>query len=332
MEASVSMSKKIRTASFLLLLGAAGVWPAAASDGRLAFELQGIAGYSSLAKKTVFYSHEQMLAMQKPGLGLDLVQRFGGAVVAFQARLAWNAEGEPKTETQIYDAYLKIRTGAIHLWAGHNKPAFGLAHGLDSRSLLLQPLTRYGFGFERDWGFGAERQTAKGGWGLSATSGSGMALRFDGSHFLAGRYGYGRPDQDGYTAGFSVGYGRFQDVAGIHKLSDTVIHFVAAALDFTVLKGGWEHRFELILGELDQAGAFAGLYRLGLPLSGNGKWKLELQPAAMLFRQATRFEFSAGASLQAHPDWTFRAMTAYDTQTKSFRAVVQVYFLKGFGF
>ncbi len=49
-----------------------------ASDQLLYFEAQGIAGYSTAIKKTVFYSMNPDAEMQKPSLGFDYLKRFSG--------------------------------------------------------------------------------------------------------------------------------------------------------------------------------------------------------------------------------------------------------------
>jgi hypothetical protein len=58
-----------------MLVGAAH-----ASDQLLYFEAQGIAGYSTAIKKTVFYSMNPDAAMQKPSLGFHYLKRFSGKV------------------------------------------------------------------------------------------------------------------------------------------------------------------------------------------------------------------------------------------------------------
>ncbi len=55
-------------------------WPvlARAADHLLYFEAQGIAGYSTEQKKTIYYSQNPNAEMQKPSVGFDYLQRFSG--------------------------------------------------------------------------------------------------------------------------------------------------------------------------------------------------------------------------------------------------------------
>jgi hypothetical protein len=308
--------------------------PLLASKALLYFEVQGVGGYSSAAKKVVFYSTSAMEAMQKPSLGFDYVQRFSGpsgdfAVLSLQARLAWNPDGDKALEPQIYNAYIKFKTRMADIWIGHNTPRFGLSAALDSHSLLIQPLAMSGFGFDRDWGVGFERDTVNGNWGISLTTGSGMTTKFNGGYFLAGRLGTGVLNEDNATGGFSIGYGRIVDAAGTNVFSDRLIDFAMAVIDLTWLRNNVEHRVEVAGGQKDYRGAFAALYRIGFGLLPENRLKIEVQPAAILGGGVTRLEFSAGATYLIHPDWTLRTAAVYDTEAKDARIVFQVYFYKG---
>lgn len=329
------MFKRLRPAAGLLaalLLSAAS--PLWASKALFYFEVQGVGGYSSAAKKGIFYSTAAMEAMQKPSLGFDYVQRFAGvagdfAVLAVQARLAWNAEGEKRAEPQLYNAYLKFKTRAVDIWLGHAVPKFGLSTALDSHAALLQPLSMSGFGFDRDWGIGLEKDTARGSWGVSVTTGSGMTTKFNGGYFLAGRLGVGVLSEDNAAGGLSVGYGQIVDAMGVRVMSERLIDFAMAAIDLTWLRNNVEHRVEVVGGQRDEHGAFAALYRVGFNLLPENRLKLELQPAAILAKDMTKLEMSAGASYLLHPDWTLRAAAVYDSAAKDARLVFQVYFYKG---
>jgi hypothetical protein len=300
-------------------------------------ELQGIGGYSTAAGKVIYYSQEPLEAMQKPGLGFDYVQRFSGgsgdfAVLAVQGRLAWNA-GEGQTiEPQLYNAYLKFKLRPFDLWIGHERPSFGLASVLDSHGLLLQPLDMRGFGFDRDWGVGLQRQGQKGDFGLSLTSGSGMDLRFRGNYFVSARLGLGVLNTDNFAAGFSVGYGKLLDAVGYSIQSNTLIDAALASVDLTWARDAIEQRLEMDGGERAGSGTFAALYRFSLGLLDENRLKLEIQPSAVLSPTESRFEMAAGATYILHPDWTVRAMAAYDSKLNDFRIVLQVYFYKGIRF
>jgi hypothetical protein len=303
----------------------------------LFLEAQGIAGYSTAVKKAIFFSMSQMEAMQKPSLGFDYVQRFSGAsgdfaVLAVQARLAVNADGDKTLEPQLYNAYLKIKTRSVDIWIGHNRPKFGLVSSLDTHAQLLQPLSMNGLGFDRDWGVGVEGDYAEGNAGISLTTGSGMPLYFKGNFFLSGRYSRGILNQDNYNVGISVGYGRILDVAGYHLMSETPMEFAGAGLDFSWLKNNLEHRVEFMAGTLDDQGVFAIFWRTGIGLLEEGRLKLEAQPVIVFARKKTQTQLSVGASYLATPDWTLRAMVQYDRDMKDVRFVIQAYFYKGIRF
>jgi hypothetical protein len=300
-------------------------------------EAQGIAGYSSAAKKAVFYSMNLMETMQKPGLGFDYVQRFSGdagdiAVLAVQGRLAFNAEGDKTFEPQLYNAYLKFKTRAGDIWIGHNRPKFGLSSYFDSHAQLLQPLAMNGFGFDRDWGVGVERDTTWGNAGLSLTTGSGMPLYFKGNYFLAARVSKGILNRENYNIGLSAGYGKLLDVMGYHLMSDVPMESALAALDAAWLWNNVENRIELIGGKKGGQGAYALFWRSGLNLLEEGRLKLEVQPVVFRTMGTTKVQFSAGATYLAHPDWTFRAMYMYDREMKDSRIIFQVYYYKGIRF
>jgi hypothetical protein len=331
------MSKRLAAAVLLL---AASTEAAAAGTRLVFFELQAVGGYSTAAKKLVAYSMAPMEAMQKPGLGFDLVQRFSGkagdvAVLAVQGRLAWNAEAEDsglKTfEPQIYNAYLRFKLKVVDLWVGHNKPKFGLSSSLDSHAALLQPLAMSGYGFDRDWGIGFERDTAWGSAGISVTTGSGMALRIKNGCFVAGRVERGVLSRDNSSGGFSVAYGLVQNVMGNHLMSDALVELAMASFDFSWVRNNWENRLEVLGGGRDGKGMFILFWRTGIGLLEENRLKLEAQPVVKLAKQSTDGELALGATYALTPDWTLRAMAAYDTAMKDFKVVFQVYLLKNLG-
>ena len=96
----------------------------------LFLELQAIGAYSTAAAGFQLFSLMPDDAMQKPSLGFDLVRRFSGrtgdiGVLAVQARLAYDQEGEHKLEPQLYNAYFRLKTKVAGIWIGHNRPALG---------------------------------------------------------------------------------------------------------------------------------------------------------------------------------------------------------------
>ena len=338
MEASASMSKRLATAVFLSTALLAGT--AAGGTRLFFFELQGVGGYSAEGKKFVTYSMAAMDAMQKPSVGFDLVQRFSGkggdvAVLAVQGRLAWNADAKDsglKTfEPQIYNAYLRLKLGFADVWVGHNKPRFGLSYALDSHASLLQPLAMSGYGFDRDWGIGLDRDTAGGSAGISLTTGSGMALRFERSYFAALRIERGVLARDNYSGGFSLGYGKIQDVMGVNSMRESLLGLALASFDLSWVRNNVEIRVEMLGGDRDSRGVFVLFGRAGLGLMEENRLRLEAQPVIKLAKEKTSAELGLGATYALTPDWTLRAMAAYDSAMKDFRVVVQIYFYKRLG-
>jgi len=321
----------------ILALLAATSGTAAAGTRLLFLEFQAVGGYSSAAAKLVAYSMTPMEAMQKPSLGFDLVQRFsakGGdfAVLAVQGRVAWNKNaseaGIKSFEPQVYNAYLRFKLGFADVWAGHNKPRFGLSYALDSHAALLQPLAMSGYGFDRDWGVGLDRDTEKGSIGFSVTTGSGMSLRRENSYFFAARVERGVLSRDNASGGFSVAYGMVQDVMGNHLLSDSLIELRLASFDLSWVRNNWEHRLEMMGGGRDSKGVFIVFWRTTFGILDENRLKLEAQPVFKLARKSNDAELFLGAAYALTPDWTLRAMAGYDSAVKDFRVVFQIYFYK----
>jgi hypothetical protein len=341
-----------------LLLIAAAAPSLSAQSYLLYLEAQGVAGWSSADKKFVAFSMSRFEVMQKPGLGFDYVQRISGAsgdlaILAVQARVSLNTEGdEALFEPQIYNAYLKLKTGLADIWIGHNKPKFGLSTVLDNHASLLQPLSMMGFGFDRDWGLGLERDFSGGSAGLSLTTGSGMGLKTSGTEALTGTMGSGSPsgsktvssyflagrvsknilEQDNFSAGLSVGLGRVFDVVGYRRISETPMPFFMAGVDLSWRQNNWEHNFEVMAGSRAEQGAVAVFWRTGVGLLDEARLKIEVQPVFVSMQGVSQFQLGLGVSYLAHPDWTLRTMAAYDSRLKDFKILFQVYFYKGLRF
>ena len=318
----------------VLLLFAAEAGVLYSSNYLFFLEVQGIAGYSSAAGKAVFYSMSRMEAMQKPSLGFDYVQKFAGAggdiaTLAVQARLAVNTEGGDTIEPQLYNAYLRLKLGGSYIWAGHNRPKFGLASWFDSHGQLLQPTAMNGFGFDRDWGVGLERDLSWGNAGVSLTTGSGMSLYLKGNYFLSGRIAKGVLNRDNYTVGLSAAAGKVLDVMGVHLMNDKPALFEMLATDATWLRNNWENRVEVMAGKRGSTAAWAVFWRTGVGLLEESRLKLEAQPAVFRMNGKTNVQVSAGISYSAGADWTLRAMVQRDRETKDTRIVFQVYYYKG---
>jgi hypothetical protein len=328
----------ILAAGFLLALSLSTLsLPLRASGSLFYLEIQGIAGYSSAGRKVIAYSMNPMESMQKPSLGFDYIQRFSGetgdfAVLSVQARLAWTPDGDKEFEPQLYNAFLKFKLRPFDLWAGHNRPAFGLDSVSDNHALLLPSLNMRGFGFDRDWGFGLEKDTPHGRWALSLTAGSGMGLKLDGNYFLSGRYGFGVLNEDNLAAGLSFGYGTLRDIMGYQRMSDDPVDFAMAAADITWLRNNLENRAEVMAGKRDGRGTLAAFWRIGLGFLDENRLKIELQPTAVLTSGHASFEYAGGLTYLLHPDWTLRAMVSHAPDANDTRVVFQVYYYKGIRF
>jgi hypothetical protein len=265
------------------------------------------------------------------------VQRFSGAsgdfaILAVQVRLAYNQEGERTFEPQLYNGYLKFKLAAADIWIGHNKPKFGLSTVLDNHGTLLQPLAMMGFGFDRDWGVGFDKDFAGGSAGLSLTAGSGMALNLKGNFLAAARIAGGVLEQDNHSLGFSAAIGQILEVKGLKLLADAPQNFFMAGFDGSWLVNNWQHSLDIMAGVRADHPAAAVFWRTGLGLLAEARLKLEVQPAFLLFRGEALFQLAAGAAFLAWPDWTLRAMVAYDGEMKDTKLIFQIYYYKGVRF
>ena len=260
-----------------IFAGAAGLFlafgaGAAHADHLLYFEAQGVAGYSSEVRRTIYYSQNSDAEMQKPSVGFDYLQRFSGesgdvATFAFQSRLALTEDnpadmGEGSRENphayelepQVYNAYVKARTPLGHLWVGHNRPAFGLSSYFDSHGLVLRTLAVQGFGYDRDWGAGFNRDFSWGDLAASVTTGSGMPVHLKGNYMAAARISYGVQSRDNFNFGVSLGGGDTLDTMGYRLRDPEPRKMELAGVDLTMLRDNLEHRFDLYAGKwLDQA-------------------------------------------------------------------------------
>ena len=323
------MSKTVPLFSALLLLSLCG--SALAQDSLFFLEIQGVAGYSSPQNKIVFFSQNELEAMQKPSLGFDYVQRFSTAtrdfgLLAVQGRLAINAEGEKPVEPQLYNAYFKYKAPGVDLWIGHNRLAFGLSSHFDTHASLLQTLAMNGYGFDRDWGLGASRDFSRGNLGFALTTGSGMPLYFKGNYLLSGRISYGILNQDNYNVGFSAAYGQTLDTMGYHLLSSDPMLYEMLGVDFSYFWNNMESRVEVQAGRKAGENALALYWRAGVSLLEEGRLKLEAQPVLLKHGGQTSFDIAAGVTWLATEEVTVRAMYAYDEMEHGSRIVFQVYF------
>jgi opacity protein-like surface antigen len=317
-----------------LLAGAAQ-----ASDQLLYFEAQGIAGYSTAIKKTIFYSMNPDAEMQKPSLGFDYLKRFSGeggdvATFALQGRLAVTEDLEKnengnayKLEPQIYNAYLKTKTPWTYIWVGHNRPAFGLSSYFDSHGLILRTLAIQGFGYDRDWGAGLYRDFSWGDISASLTTGSGMPVYFKGGNYMtAARVSYGVQSQDNFNLGFSLGYGNTLDTMGYNLRDQEPREMRLAGVDLTILKDNLEHRFDLYAGRWLDQDTYALFYRFGVNLDQEGRLKIEAQPTYWKFGEENDYQLSLCVSSQVTSNLTLRLGYTYDHSADDSIVILQLYY------
>ena len=315
----------------LFLLAAA---PLAAQSTLFYLELQGVAAYSTAAKAVQFYSRSPDDVMQKPSAGFDLVYRVSGkakdiGVLAVQARLAYDQEGDHRFEFQLYNAYFRYKAGFADLWAGHSRPALGLDYALDSHALLFPGPAMLGYGFDRDWGVGLQRDFSWGGAAASLTTGSGMPLYFKGNYLAALRVSAGVLARDNFSVGASLAYGDILDTMGNHLMDPEPFGFTAVAADATYLWRNVENRFEVLGGRKDGQDILLLFWRAGLNLLEEGRLKLEVQPALMENGGEWTYELGGGVTYQLTADLAARSLIQYDRAQRDARFVLQIYYYKG---
>ena len=328
---------------FSLLLTAA---VAHSADHLLYFEAQGIAGYSSVVKRPIYYSMNPDAEMQKPGIGFDFLKRFSGesgdiATLAVQGRLALSEDnptekdyastdnpGKYKLEPQIYNAYVKVKTPLAYIWAGHNRPAFGLSSYFDSHGLILRTLAIQGFGYDRDWGGGLYRDFSWGDVSASVTTGSGMPIYAKGNYMAAARISYGVQSQDNLNVGFSLGYGNTLDTMGYRLRDPEPLAMRMAGIDLTVLRNNLEHRVDIYAGTWLDETTYAMSYRFGINMDQEGKLKIEAQPSYWKFGEKENYQFALCASSQVTSNLSVRLGYTYDHITDDNSIVLLLYYYR----
>jgi len=308
---------------------------AMASDYLFYFEGQGIAGYSSAQKKTIYYSMDPDAEMQKPSLGFDYIKRFSGetgdiATLAVQGRLALTVDDNDNytLEPQLYNAYLKIKTPGPYVWIGHSRPAFGLSAYFDSHALLLRTLAMQGFGYDRDWGSGIYKDFSWGDIAASFTTGSGMPVYFKGNYMAAARASYGVLNQDNMNLGFSLGYGRTLETMGYELIDGDPREILLAGADLTILRNNFEHRFDLLAGKWLDNETYALFYRFGVNLFQEGQLKIEAQPTYWKVGGDEDYQLSLCFSSQVTSNVTMRLGYTYDHDSDDNRVLLQLYYYR----
>jgi hypothetical protein len=322
------MCKKLGILLGLGLLAA----PARGAESLLYLEAQGLAGYSGSIRQAIYYSQDPDDPMQKPSLGVDYLQRLTSedgdwGLAALQARLAYDGMGT--VQPQLYNAYLKGKFSFGDVWAGHDRPAFGLSSYLDTHGTLLQTLAMEGLGFDRDWGLGFYRPFEDGDLALSLTTGSGMPLIENGSYLADLRFSLGVLERDNLTVGLSLSRGSVLNIMGYDQMGNALIDRELAGLDAAFNWLNYEFKAEAAAGSQDGFFISGTLFRVGVNLLDENRLKLEIQPVYLTTQgQAEDLKIYSGATFVLNDFLTLRAMDAYDSLTHGNNIVGQVYFYR----
>ncbi len=236
-----------------------------------------------------------------------------------------------KTEHQVYNAYLKVKTPWSSVWLGHNGPAFGLSSYLDSHGHLLSTLGMR-FGYDRDWGIGTSKDLEWGDISASITTGSGMpfytgrrGIPFNSHSMAASRISYGVLSRDNFSTGFSLASGRTLNTVGYTLVDREPRRMQLAGTDVTLLRDNLEHRIELYHGEWLGNSLNAVSYRLGINLDDEGRYKIEAQPVYSKFAGEKDSQGSLCFSVRATSNLTVRTEYLYDSLLNENRFLLQLY-------
>jgi hypothetical protein len=297
----------------------------------LYLEAQAVGGYGSSGDSTGWYSQNSDDAMQKPGLGFDLLHRISSdtgdvATLALQARIVYDEMEDHDYQTQLYNAYARFNTPLGFLWAGHNRPAMGLSANLDSHALLLPALPMKGYGYDRDWGAGYLYEFENTDIAMSLTTGSGMPLYPDGSHMAAARYSYGVLNRDNFNTGISGAWGSVYDTMGYEKMMEDPGSLRIMGADATFFWERFEARLEIMGGEKFHEDFMALFGRFGVNFMEENRLKLEFQPVYIFRNSGDTVNLYTGATLIALPELTLRCMYHYDREADDHRFVAQAYY------
>jgi len=324
-----SISKRYLFFLFYVLLLAGSVY---AEDSMLFLESQMVYGYSSLLNSPVYYSLDSEHAEQKPSVGIEYRKRYtldnqDLAGWTFQGRFAHDDANDTRTETQIYDAYFDYKFWFADIWAGHNRPAYGLNTILDTHQYLLQTLSAEGIGFERDWGGGVYTRFGEADLNITFTSGSGYMLDYSGNYLINTRISYGILNKDNYTAGVSFANGQIYDMVDYHRLRDNLCQTTSGGMDFSMNIRKWEFKFETSIGNMSGNNVNGTLVRVGYNLLAKNRLKLEVQPVFVTnIDNGTYSKIYCGASYTFTDNLAFRAMYEYNGIDNDHSVVGQLYF------
>lgn len=315
-----------------MIVAALVITPLAAPAATLLFgEAQLVGGYTSATDEGVWYSNHPDDAMQKPGAGFDFIHRFSGdsgdiATVAVQGRAVYDEMEESNVQFQLYNAYLRFRTPAGYLWAGHNRPALGISAYLDSHAALLPALSMKGIGYDRDWGGGYSYEFSSSDIALSLTTGSGMPLYYDEGNYLASaRYSFGVLSQDNFNIGISGAYGEIIETMGYERMMDGTMPFVAGGVDANLVYDRYELKLEFVMGEKEHESFQAYFARAGVNFLEENRLTFEVQSLYLKYGHTDGLELYAGARVLATSSVTLRTMYQYVEMNDDHRVIGQLY-------
>ncbi|MDR1499237.1 MAG: hypothetical protein LBS34_03035 [Rickettsiales bacterium] len=300
-----------------------------ASSDLLYFEAQGVSGYSS-KHKIIYRSGMPNDNMQLNSIGFDYFKKFTGEVedegtAALQMRIAHNEE-QNKIEVQVYNAYIKSKNKFSDIWIGHNRVAYGLASYWDTHGDLLQPLSMYGFGFDRDWGIGLLEDTEHGSFSVSLTSGSGMGIRRYGNWLFASRISNGILNYDNYNIGLSFMGGKILEVVGYTIMNAKPKNVAMGSIDFSYNYDNIEHKIEINFGQKDRKEVFASLYRVGLNFLEENRLKLEGQSLYIKQNGMNDQALGVGTTYKIDSNLTARIMYEWQRRMNDHKTVIQIYY------
>jgi hypothetical protein len=269
--------------------------------------------------------------MQKSGVGFDYLRKFSGeggdtATGVVQMRLVWD-EIESETDVQLYDAYFKSKTSIGDFWLGHNRLSFGLSSYLDTHAELLQPLSMYGFGFDRDWGMGFSHYFQNGDFMFATTTGSGMELDTDdGSYLVTSRWSFGILPRDNYNLGVSFMDGKIFDMMGNMFMDNTLQNITLGSIDLSYNYNNFEHKFEVDYGEKNKMDATAMFYRLGINFLEENRLKLEGQYTYTKSNGMDNNFIGIGTTYRINSDLTMRLLFQREREMNDKSVIAQIYY------
>ncbi len=294
------------------------------SQSLLYLETQGVVGSSG--SKLVYYSQNTQDAMQQNSLGFDYLQKLSGSgsdfgTLALQGRVSYLPE---KLSTQLYNAYLKLKSTYGDIWIGHDKPAMGLSSWVDNHAWLLPVLAMKGFGYDRDWGVGLSQQREDGEDRYALTTGSGMSLVANGNYLLSAHKSWGVLSKDNASLGISAAYGKVYEAMGYEFMMDKPVEQYLLGIDHSYNWDNNEWLGEVYWGQKDAQLAYALFGRLSTNLWEENRLKVELQGILGESFGQQLHETSVGLTYLLTPEWTTRALYQIDSTEPKF--VLQCYY------